>query len=382
MKSQTYSLRATNQIRRIFKKWVQISRLAYNTAVDLIKQDPKIMKFTLRNNVKKILTKDIKDNSVPNTTIEYAVFEAYQANKSAKSSDNLKYRDNHSLSDAISIDGRSIKNGIIYINNLKRELKKIYGKNKITINNELLKNKLNTSISTTSICKIIWTKNNNKYYLSVPSKREHKPTTDEHYDIVSIDPGVSPFLTYYSESEYGFIGRDFYKRVSPLLKTSDKLLANVEKEKKFTKKSRLKRAAARSRLKAQNIVKDMQWKAANHLASKYKYIFLPKIQTKQLVSARNLPSNVARAIYTSSQFSFRHKLITKAYEYKSTVILCNESYTSKTCTNCGNIKNDLGSAKIYKCTNCNLVTHRDYNGARNIMLKNLTLRDSSFINSS
>ena len=43
-------------------------------------------------------------------------------------------------------------------------------------------------------------------------------------------------------------------------------------------------------------------------------------------------------------------------------------YTSKTCTSCGNKKEDLGGNKIYSCVKCNLTTDRDYNGCRNIFL--------------
>ena len=95
------------------------------------------------------------------------------------------------------------------------------------------------------------------------------------------------------------------------------------------------------------------------------------MQTKQMVST--LPSNVARAVMMSSQYKFRMKLINKAKIFGTTIILCKENYTSKTCTNCGNIKHDLGASKIYKCSKCSIILDRDYNGARNIMLRNLHL---------
>ena len=45
-----------------------------------------------------------------------------------------------------------------------------------------------------------------------------------------------------------------------------------------------------------------------------------------------------------------------------------EENGSKTCTSCGNKKEDLGGNKIYSCVKCNLTTDRDYNGCRNIFL--------------
>ncbi|MGE5659502.1 MAG: zinc ribbon domain-containing protein, partial [Actinomycetota bacterium] len=53
------------------------------------------------------------------------------------------------------------------------------------------------------------------------------------------------------------------------------------------------------------------------------------------------------------------------------VVRCNESYTSKTCTNCGHIHNKLGGSKVFNCSNCGVQLKRDVNGARNILLRAL-----------
>jgi len=47
-----------------------------------------------------------------------------------------------------------------------------------------------------------------------------------------------------------------------------------------------------------------------------------------------------------------------------------EEYTSKTCTGCGNIDDKLGGKKWYECKACGTALDRDYNGARNIYIKN------------
>lgn len=43
--------------------------------------------------------------------------------------------------------------------------------------------------------------------------------------------------------------------------------------------------------------------------------------------------------------------------------------TSKTCSKCKTMKKDLGSNKIYSCVSCFSVFDRDFNAAKNIMLK-------------
>jgi transposase len=56
--------------------------------------------------------------------------------------------------------------------------------------------------------------------------------------------------------------------------------------------------------------------------------------------------------------------------------LVNEFRTSKlcNCSNCKNIKDNLGSAKIYKCDKCNMILDRDINASINIYKNRILLR--------
>jgi transposase len=55
-----------------------------------------------------------------------------------------------------------------------------------------------------------------------------------------------------------------------------------------------------------------------------------------------------------------------ATKYNSNVIEVSEYLTSKTCSICRNINDELGSSKTYKCTNCPICIDRDINSAINI----------------
>jgi putative transposase len=55
-----------------------------------------------------------------------------------------------------------------------------------------------------------------------------------------------------------------------------------------------------------------------------------------------------------------------------------ESYTSKTCTNCG-VMNDVKDSERYECKSCKIEIDRDLNGARNIMLKGIQSLPSAFL---
>jgi putative transposase len=75
-------------------------------------------------------------------------------------------------------------------------------------------------------------------------------------------------------------------------------------------------------------------------------------------------------MYNLSFYLFKQRLQEKANFYRTKILIKSEAYTSKTCTNCGELNNSLGSKKIFECKKCNLVIDRDVNGARNILLKN------------
>ena len=53
-----------------------------------------------------------------------------------------------------------------------------------------------------------------------------------------------------------------------------------------------------------------------------------------------------------------------------------EAYTSRTCGLCGTLNHDLGGAKTFQCVDehCGVQIDRDVNGARNILLRELTRR--------
>lgn len=52
-----------------------------------------------------------------------------------------------------------------------------------------------------------------------------------------------------------------------------------------------------------------------------------------------------------------------------TITQVTEEYTSKTCGNCGELNEKLGSNKTFECQKCKIVIDRDCNGCRNILLK-------------
>lgn len=143
---------------------------------------------------------------------------------------------------------------------------------------------------------------------------------------------------------------------------------------------RLKKARLRVYERIRNLVYDLHCHIVKWLCENYTFILLPTFDTNEMVKKskrRKLSKKNTRMLLTYSFYQFKQRLISKAREYPWVkIILCNEDYTSKTCTRCGYLYDQLGGKKIYNCPSCGLRIDRDFAGARNIFIKYLTEQQS------
>lgn len=197
--------------------------------------------------------------------------------------------------------------------------------------------------------------------------------------VVALDPGVRTFMTAYDPDGRVFEwGRGDFARVERLCRSVDCLQSKwMQRDVRHRKRYRLQRAARRVRLKIRRLVDELHKKFAKWLCENYQTILLPKFESSQMVrcSKRNISSRSARAMLTWSHYRFRRRLLDKVVLYGSDrrVIICDEAYTSKTCGQCGNINSKLGASKNFACPACHSCVDRDINGARNVLLRFLTL---------
>ena len=270
-----------------------------------------------------------------------------------------KFRNKNQSSFSIGINKNSLRDGFLY----KSNMKKIFGKN-----NKLCIKKLK-NLTSVSDFRLSFNKNMDKFYICLIKKSNE--TKIPNREIISLDPGVRTFLTFYDGKSYGELGKNFTKKLSFINKRIDELREKMNKlTNKFYKKSNLKRAISRLENKKKGLVKNLHYKIISFL-TQYKTIFLPKFNVKNMLTT--LPAKVSRNMSDLCHFKFRLRLIEKIRSLKNIkLILCNEAYTTKTCTSCGKI-NDPGMSKTYKCRKCKLVIDRDVNAARNIYLRTFTL---------
>ena len=80
--------------------------------------------------------------------------------------------------------------------------------------------------------------------------------------------------------------------------------------------------------------------------------------------------SVPKMMMTFAHYHFKQFLKHKAYETCKLVLDVNEAYTSKTCSWTGEVKNNLGGAKVMVGRDSQRMD-RDINGARGIFLRAL-----------
>jgi putative transposase len=120
---------------------------------------------------------------------------------------------------------------------------------------------------------------------------------------------------------------------------------------------------------------NLHWQTCDYLTKCFQVILLPIFNSKQMTNRkkRKISKTSTRLLLGLSHYSFQQKLIYKAKQRGRQVILCKENYTSKCCGSCGQLNESLGSKKIFKCNNCNLIMDRDIHAARNILIRALSI---------
>ena len=146
------------------------------------------------------------------------------------------------------------------------------------------------------------------------------------------------------------------------------VLNKVNKVKKFNKPSWYKKYTTRLYDKIKNKIKDLHWKTSLDLVKSFDIILVGNMST-QGICRGNLHKSIKPVAMMMSHYQFNCRLIEKAVQYGSKVIIVDESWTSKTCGKCFKRNMTLGGSKTFECSRCDFTWDRDFNGARNIMLR-------------
>ena len=223
---------------------------------------------------------------------------------------------------------------------------------------------------------------NGKFILQIPcdpmyTRKQIKETQDA---MCGIDPGGRSFNTIYDPSnvkcyQVGIENDKIQIKIyqNQIDKAQFRLKKACKKKQRQAKQDRITQLK-KLHLKLKTFVHHIHLTLSSELVANYKHIALGKIPVSQIVKKdrlNHLSKKSNRELLCWSHYQFRQRLLNRAAGTDCNVIIQNESYTSQTCGRCGYRNKNLGSSLTYECPKCQYETHRDVNGARNILLKSL-----------
>lgn len=362
VKTQTYNtkkivLYPTTDQKAILKLWLNDCIDVYNMTNFHLKQilsgyKPKLNWINIRKRLNNVINQICSVNLLNKHTADYAVKHCVEMWKSAIS--NHKFVNKFTITDLKK--SRTRKNLIIEPVSCSKSFNAIFIK-------QLGEMKTNLPLSLIQKNSVLqYNSHTDTFVIIVPVLME-TDTVLRKGKKCGIDIGCRTFLTTYSENESYEIGTH-----DVTYKTFAKYYNKLDSLNCYESTIKIKKTKEKYNAKLKNKISDMHNKVASMLVKSYNTIIIGNVSTKKMVSntKNDLHKITKRRLMTLSHFRFRMKLEMLAEKYDTTLYYTDEYMTSKTCCNCGNIKQNLGCDKTYNCENCFLKIDRDINAAINI----------------
>lgn len=227
--------------------------------------------------------------------------------------------------------------------------------------------KRNQSLQIKHDCKIV--KKFNEYWVVVPYKVQSKGAKKRPETFAGIDPGCRTFMTEMNDEGY-----TEYQHDSEKLKKLNKKI-NLMKARRIGKDK--ERRIRKSRIhkheqKKLNIIDNIHWHTIRGIVNQNDVTVYGNIKSHGIVKGGK--NRTLNQMFNDMRFYvFKQRLLFKASLEGKLVIPINESYTTKTCSNCGTMY-EINSSKTYSCSHCGMVADRDCNAAKNILMKGILLK--------
>lgn len=371
-KTKKIELFPTPEQRKILNEWFNTKRFIYNQCLNSYNEgECKNNKDQFRNLWLNGPNIDKNENhrwtkNTPSAIRDAAISELQQAlsNNFLKGGRfKMKFKSKKAPSDYIMIPKTNYRKGTFYT--------RYVGKKRIKTKEELPdKLELDTRIQRTKLGRFFFC-----LVEEVEIKSENQ-APDPINSVISLDPGVRTFMTGYDLKGNIFEwGKGNSERLIKLGIRADKLKSLIDSADILHKaRYQLRRKFLGLNVKIHNLVDTLHKNLAKWLCENYCFVLIPEFKQQGMVKKfdRKIKSKTVRNMLTWSHYRFRQRLIQKSREYPCCEIkVVTEEYTSKTCGKCGWIHEKLGGNKVFNCQKCGIKIDRDYNGARNIMLKNL-----------
>lgn len=203
-----------------------------------------------------------------------------------------------------------------------------------------------------------------KYFILIAVEKEIKKL-DENSNKIGLDLGIKDFAVISDGSKIS--NPHFKKKEVKKLKKLQRALSRKKKGSRRREKCRIK--LARLNASINNKKNDFLHKLSSKLINENQVICLEDLNVKGMVKNHRL----AESISECSWFEFVRQLDYKAKWYGRTIIKIDRFFpSSKTCSNCGFIKESLNlSERKWTCPKCGINHDRDLNAAKNILKQGL-----------
>ena len=216
-----------------------------------------------------------------------------------------------------------------------------------------------------------------RYYVSILVEENDKKVYKSTNEGVGIDLGVKEFVVCSDGIKFKNINKtSTVKKIEKKLKREQRKLSRKYESLKIRNKNIKEGRATRQNIQKQvvkvqklhqrltNIRTDYINKIVSSIIKqKPSYITIEDLNIKGMMKNKHL----SKAIASQKFFEFKTKLTVKCKENHIELRIVDRFYpSSKTCSNCGEIKQDLKlSDRIYKC-DCGLTIDRDLNSSINL----------------
>ena len=367
-RSAKFVLKPTVRQKEILETFFGISRALYNISLYNVKQS-KFGTYELENGsiVPKIPKENDLNNSLPKLKEEYSYLALFPADYAQAAMRNLsrgfnnffntmnfpKFKAKKSSTQSFNCyKGAKIDGDYII---LRKPRASNYTEDDLRIRFKRHKIKYNFD----KVTNFTISRENNKYYISFTFYTDIE--SKETIDSVGIDLGIKDFVICSDGTVYP--NMRFLEKSLRKLKIQQRRLSKKKKDSKNREKQRIKVSKQHKKIKNQR--NDYQHKVSRELADKHNTICLETLNVKNMVKNRKL----SKAISDVSWSSFITKLEYNIAENQGKIVKIDPFHpSSKTCSNCGCVKDKLLlSERTYHCEECEFTIDRDLNASINIL---------------
>ncbi|MDM0981713.1 transposase [Clostridium perfringens] len=216
-----------------------------------------------------------------------------------------------------------------------------------------------------------------RYYVSILVEEDDKKVYKSTNEGLGIDLGVKEFAVCSDGSKFKNINKtSTVKKIEKKLKREQRKLSRKYESLKIRNKNIKEGRATGQNIQKQIVKVQKLHQRLTNIRTDYinKTVFSivnqkPSYVTIEYLNVKGMMKNrhLSKAIVSQKFFEFKTKLTVKCKENHIELRIVDRFYpSSKTCSNCGEIKQDLKlSDRIYKC-DCGLTIDRDLNSSINL----------------